>query len=133
MITRLKSWWERWGKYVARTWEEPARPNPPQKLEIVRVESQKITLAQWRTQTISVGASMELAQHPIYRAQRDILESQHPRHVMLKLGSTEIDRVVHQARTEGYERCLWNMDLLAIPIEQKPEIHATFEPPVQEK
>lgn len=76
---------------------------------------------------------MELAQHPIYRAQRDILESQHPRRVLLPLGTTETDRLVHQARIEGYQWALMNMDLLSQPLKPKRDIEATFEPPEQER
>lgn len=126
MITRLKSWWE----MLASEWRVTEQP---QKLQIVRVESQKITLAQWRSQTTAVGSSIELAQNQIYRAQRDILESQHPRHVMLKMGCSETDRLVHQARIEGYQMVLIIMDSFAQPLKQKREIEATFEAPEQEK
>jgi hypothetical protein len=126
MTAWLKSWWA----VLTAEWRVPVQPK---QIQILRIESQKITMAQWRSQQASVGASMELANHPIYRAQRDILESQHPRHVMLKMGSSETDRLVHQARTEGYELALWNMDSLAIPLKEKKEIEATFEPPEQQE
>lgn len=78
MIARIKSWW----KDGVSRWEQQ-QPELPKKLEIVRVESQKITLAQWRNQTASVGASIDLGRHPIYRAQRDILEREHPGKIVL--------------------------------------------------
>lgn len=76
---------------------------------------------------------MELATHPVYRAQRDILEREHPGKIVLVLGTSETDRKVHQARIEGYEMALRKLDLFSQPLTKKKDMEATFEPQEQEK
>jgi len=77
-----------------------------------------------------VAESITLARNLTYRAQIDVLRNSHPVHsIFPPVGISPTDRVVHNAKCEGYELCINNLEAMTKPIKASKPLEATFEPP----
>lgn len=102
---------------------------------LVKVETReafRLTLEDWRKQEQLVLESRTLAKHPTYRAHLDILRNSHPCHTLFApIGVSPTDRIVHQAKCEGYELALNNLEAMTKPFKHQKPLEATFESPLE--
>lgn len=105
----------------------PERPLAP----ILR-DANTVRLSEWRAKESLVGASGQLATNKTYQLQMAVLQNEHPCHTVLALGVSPNDRLVHQARCEGYEMATNNLEAMCKPLKTQARLEATFAPPVDE-
>ena len=99
---------------------------------MVRRESWSITVDQWRGSEQMVLESIALARNLTYRAQLDVLHNSHQCHTLFTpIGVNPTDRIVHQARIEGFELCLNYLESMAKPLKKHAPLEATFADPDQ--
>lgn len=90
--------------------EQPAE----QPIRVQIVPSSKITLDQWRKDTRLVASAKELTRNEVFRMMASVLENSHVRFVALPIvGASQDDRAAHQARSEGYQICLNNLEAMS--------------------
>lgn len=106
-------------------------PNPEQPLKPIPVSIAEMRLEDWRKQEGLVTEAMKLWRNPTFVLGICVLQTEHPRNTVLALGINPNDRIVQQARIEGYQMCLNNLEALAKPVKAKLQLEATFEPPEQ--
>lgn len=106
------------------------RISPPPHYKVETRESFKLTLDEWRKNEQLVLESRALAKHPTYRSQMDILRNAHPVHmVMPSIGVSPTDRIVQNAKCEGYEMAVNNLEAMAKPFKHQKPLEATFSDP----
>lgn len=109
-------------------------PEPPK--DPIRHDTRepfKLTLDDWRKQEQLVLESRALARNLTYRAQMDVLRNSHPVHTVFSpVGVNPNDRIVHNAKCEGYEICLNNLEAMAKPYKQLKPLEATFADPEEQ-
>lgn len=105
---------------------EPPKPAPPR-------EQSELRLVDWRKNESLVSAAKTLAQQKTWKLQMDVLQTENPCHTVLALGMNPNDRVVQQARIEGYEMCLNNLAAFAKPLKLPERLMSTFEAPEETK
>ncbi len=104
--------------------------NPTDVVPLATRESWKLTLDQWRQQEQMVLESRKLAQNLTYKAQMDVLRNSHPCHTLFTpIGVSPTDRVVQQAKIEGYELCLNNLESMSKQLKSPKPLEATFSDP----
>lgn len=113
VINSLKRWMFR---------EKPLRIQiPPRTAEL--------TLNQWRQNIDLTSRFSALQQQELWRLATHCLQVEHPCHtVFSQLGVNPNDRVVQQAKIEGYELCLNNLRAMGQHAKPKPTLQARFEP-----
>ena len=93
-------------------------------------EAWRLSLEEWRKLDQMVAESIALSRNPTYRAQLDVLRNAHPVHnIFSPVGISPTDRVVHNAKCEGYELCLNNLESMTKALKKSKPLEATFEPP----
>lgn len=105
--------------------------NKPQEpvAQPVQVPSTSITLQQWQKNPDLVAASASLQKLPTFRLMMDCLRNSHPCHnVFAAIGVNPNDRIVHQAKIEGFEMCLNTIEAMAVPFKISKSLQETFEP-----
>lgn len=111
-------------------WPEPTQPTPePQQIKVQLVSSSTLTLDQWRKDTRLVSSAKELARNEVFRMQMAVLENSHPR--FLHFASFDVkmeDRAAHQAKIEGYQLCLNNLESMTVAWVFSKPLVATFQP-----
>ena len=107
--------------------------SPPSDHQFERREAWRLTLEDWRKQDQLVLESKALARNLTYRAQIDVLRNSHPVHTVFSpLGVSPTDRVVHQAKCEGFELALNSLDAMTKSLKRHAQLEATFEPPEEQ-
>ena len=104
---------------------EPPKLAPPRDLTEFR-------LADWRKSDNLVIAAKALARDKTWKLQMDVLQTENPCHTVLALGLNPNDRIVQQARTEGYELCLNNLAAFSKPLKFPERLESTFEKPAEQ-
>lgn len=98
--------------------------------QIVTRESANLRLADWRKTEHLVTESLKLSRNATWVAQRDVLRNEHPCHlVFATTGASPNDRLAHQAKVEGYELCLNNLDAFSQPLKKSEKLVELFENP----
>ncbi len=100
-------------------------------IDLVRIQNvtnSNLTIAQWQKQESLVTDMRALERNQTFKMAMDVLRNSHPKSIVLQLGTSPNDRVVHQARIEGYEYCLNNLAALSQVPKQTKAIEATFQP-----
>jgi len=83
-------------------------------IKVQLVSSSTLTLDQWRRDTRLVASAKELARHEVFRMMAAVLENSHVRFVALPtVGASQDDRAAQQARSEGYQICLNNLEAMS--------------------
>lgn len=102
----------------------------PIRIEVERVKSTEIRLREWQKQPHLVEMAKNLFAQPAFKLAIDCLQSEHPCHTVFSaLGTNPNDRMVHQAKIEGYEICLNTLLALAQSPKTNAPLEATFEAP----
>jgi len=113
-------------------WKKKPAPDPIAPIKVVVVSSVELTLDQWRKDTRLVASAKELARNEIFRMMVDVLENSHVRFLALPaVGATQDDRAAFQARSEGYQICLNNLEAMSKDWTLSKPLVSTFQPPTQ--
>ncbi len=99
--------------YMNWPWKKKTE-TPPIRVQLV--SSSTLTLDQWRKDTRLVSAAKELARNETFRMMIAVLENSHLRFGgFAATGVSQEDRAAKQARDEGYQICLNNLDAMTKP------------------
>jgi hypothetical protein len=92
-----------------------------------------LTLAEWQSSELLAAEGKRLLEDKSFRLAFDMLRNESPVNYGLPdLGVAATDRIVHQAKTEGYQLCLNNLEALGtLKVTDQP-LQATFAPPENE-
>ena len=108
-------------------------PKPKPQIQIIRRSSSTLTLSQWRGDKETVKLGQKLLGNPDFKIMLDVLYNEHPAKIML-LGRVAIEeRAILQARTEGYQMLLTNIELMGTLEVDKEPLEETFADPEKEK
>src|SRR5215831_11156711 len=100
----------------------------PIHLEVVRVEEHKLRLSNWQMDRRLCHTASKVLDSPDFKLMLSVLKNESPANTALPYGVGFDDRVVLQARTEGYQMCLANLEALAICTEIDVLPESVFEP-----
>ena len=115
-------------KNLFKRWLKP--PPAESEIKVRMVASNTLTLKQWQASPVLIESAMKLGRDANFQMARSVLENEHPRHwVFAIFGVSPNDRIVHQAKIEGYELALNNLDALSKSQKNSKMLVATFEPP----
>lgn len=115
-----------------KLFRKPPAPEVPLKVNLV--SSSVLTLDQWRKDTRLVASAQILARNDVYRMMVAVLENSHVRFVALStVGATQDDRAAHQARSEGYQICLNNLEAMSQSWTFSKMPRETFQPAIQNR
>lgn len=97
-----------------------------QSIQIVQRERSKIRLQDWQSdKSLTTAAAEHLAQ-PTLQFMMDVVRNEHPGRFVLTNASSEV-RAIQQARSEGYEMCLANLDALGQFIPLREPLQASYQ------
>lgn len=114
---------------MKKLWKRIFPPRVETVLKVQLVSSSTLTLEQWRKDLALVTAAKRLEQDGTYQLALAVLQNSHPRHIVFApMGVNPNDRIVHQAKIEGYELCLNNLAALSTPFKISKPLEATFQP-----
>lgn len=112
-------------------WPFKTRRNPAQqeKIVVVRREHTKLRLQEWQSQAGLVEAARKVWSDSNFRLMVDVLNNESPSNLHLIPTADTNLRASIQAKTEGYNLCLANLEALKEMRKADSFIEATFEPP----
>lgn len=99
------------------------------KAPLVPRDTKDFTLSDWRKNAALVSSAMSLSTNKTFKLQVEILRNESPSHIVLQLGVSPNDRIVMQARIEGYELALNNLEAFSKPLKLADRLQSTFEAP----
>jgi hypothetical protein len=99
----------------------------------LRREESKLRLADWQNDPALCSLASKVLANPDLQLMLSVMKNEHPSKIALRLGVPMDDRVVQQARAEGYEMFLANLEALAILRRPIPMPEAMFEPELPER
>jgi len=107
-------------------------PNKPSDaIRVQTVQSTKLTLEQWRKDESLLTAMATLERQPTFILAIQCLRNSHPCHsVFTPMGVNPTDRIVHQAKIEGFELALNGLSSLSVPFKTPVKVESTFANPV---
>lgn len=97
-------------------------------LQIVRQHESKLRLTEWQQDQRLCAMAARMLADPNLQLMLAVLRNEHPLHTALPYGVSLDDRAVLQARAEGYEMFLSNLERLAVSTGLEPMPEATFQP-----
>lgn len=100
----------------------------PVQVQVLRRDESKLRLADWRNDPQLCNVAAKVLADPNLQLMLSVMKNEHPSKTVLRYGVDMIDRVVLQARSEGYEMFLANLEALADNTTPVPMPEATFEP-----
>jgi len=101
----------------------------PAPIKVQLVSSSILTLEQWRKDPSLVMAAKRLESDSTYQMALAVLQNSHPCHTLFApMGVNPNDRIVHQAKIEGYELALNNFAALSTSFKSLKSLEATFQP-----
>jgi hypothetical protein len=100
----------------------------PIRLEVVRREESKLRLADWQRDPQLCSLAAKVLANADLQLMLSVLKNEHPARIALRLGVPTDDRVVMQARSEGYEMFLSNLEAMGISRVPDEPIESAFEP-----
>lgn len=107
-----------------RRWFSRAKPAP---VKLVHRSAHTLTLAEWQSSESLVAEGQRLLADHGLRLALDMLRHESPVNYGLPvLGVAATDRIVHQARTDGYHLCLNNLEALGTLNLAEQPVEATF-------
>lgn len=100
----------------------------PIRLQVVRRDESKLRLTEWQMDGQLCAMAAKVLIDPNVQLMLSLMRNEHPSKHILPLGSSMDDRVVHQARAEGYEMALATLERMAVNLAPVPFPDAAFEP-----
>ena len=105
-------------------------PQPQPQIKVVMVGSNTLSLDQWRKDSRLVTSAKELARNEVFRMQVAVLENSHPRFLAFQATGVSVeDRAAMQAKCEGYQLCLNNLESMSKEWTISKPLVATFQTP----
>ena len=98
----------------------------PKKLTLIRRLSSRLRAFEWRSEQSLVTQAREIFNNPQFQAMLDVVKNESP-HNFAYGGVTLDERAVIQARIEGYQLCINNLESLGSFQKPKEEIEPTYE------
>ncbi len=98
-------------------------------LEIIRRELCRLTVPEWRSDPGWVGTAASVLSDPRLKQMLDVVANSSPAFEVLPMGTATQDRLVAQARAEGYTMALANLEALGVGQALQTPMEATFEEP----
>src|SRR5262245_36722891 len=97
----------------------------PVRLEVIRKDESKLRLSEWQSDPALCSLAIRILANPDLQLMLSVMRNEHPHRVALRLGCSPDDRVVMQARAEGYEMFFANLEALARhnTVAEIPEAH----------
>lgn len=118
---------------IDRILGKPQNAASPIQLKVQLVSSATLTLEQWRKDQRLVAAAKELTRNETFRMAMAVLENSHPRLLAFpSINTTTEDRAAMQAKIEGYQLCLNNLESMSRDYSLSKPLVATFKPPTKE-
>ena len=100
------------------------------RISIRQVTSTELRLATWQQSPDLVTEGMRLLADRSMQLAIAVLRNESPSNLALPpLGVTSEDRAAHQAKTEGYQLCLNNLEALGRAGDEPMTLEATFSDP----
>jgi len=89
-----------------------------------------ITIAEWQSNKQLVEAMKKISEQPVWWAFTDMLRNSSPAVVFsFEMGATNVDRAAFQAKIEGYQLALNNIEAAcAFPVPEISPSESTFDP-----
>lgn len=101
-----------------------------ERIAIRQVPSTELRLATWQQSPDLVTEGMRLLADRTMQLAIAVLRNESPSNLALPpLGVTSEDRAAHQAKTEGYQLCLNNLEALGRASDEPVTLEATFSDP----
>ena len=100
-------------------------------IEVIRRRSNQIRLHEWRSSPELVTKARDVLENPAMLEMIDVLNTEHPAKIGLFRVTLE-DRAIAQARIEGYQLCINNLEAMGTFVKPKVEPEATYEQPEDE-
>lgn len=104
------------------------RPQP-RKLLLIRRISSRLRMSEWKSERDLVRAARKFLSDPEFLALVDVLRNESPINWITVRPMTIEDRAVTQARIEGYQLCINNLESLGMFEKPSEKLEPTFEQP----
>ena len=101
----------------------------PRKLVLIRRLSSRLRMHEWRATPDLIKSAQKFLSDPEFLTVIDVLRNESPINWISIRPMTIEDRAVTQARIEGYQLCLNNLESLGTYDKPKEELEPTFEQP----
>lgn len=99
----------------------------PVHIRVERRQESKLRLADWQNDPRLCATAAKILDDPNVQLMLSVMKNEHPLRTALPYGVSLDDRAVLQARAEGYEMFLSNLEALAINTTPVPMPEAVFE------
>jgi len=97
------------------------------RLEVIRREVNRLTVAEWRADRQWVASAAAVLHNPQVQQMLDAVANSAPGFEVLPLSASAQERVVQQARQEGYTMALANFAALGHEQALREPVEAVFE------
>lgn len=92
----------------------------PIRVEVVRRDESKLRLLEWNQDDRLCHLGAKMLANPDLQLMLSVLKNEHPSKTVLHYGTNLDVRAVWQARSEGYEMCLANLEALGTSVKPIP-------------
>lgn len=106
---------------------------PRVKFLLIRRFSSRLRLAEYRSQENLVKTAQKFLIDPEFQPMLDVLRNEAPSKWMLRDEATTEDRAVLQAKIEGYELAIANLEAMGVFRTMKEAPEPTYEQPEEER
>lgn len=98
------------------------------RVQVVRKDESKLRLSEWQLDPGLCAMAAKVLMDPNLQLMLSVLKNEHPCKTALPYGVHMDDRIVLQARGEGYEMALANLERMAVNLTPIPMPEPVFEP-----
>ena len=110
-------------------WNKKSRPaKRTRRVEVIRRESLRLRLGEWRSDPKLVAEARKVFSQESFLIMLDVLRNENPTSSVLPIGMSSNDRSVVQARGEGYNMAIANLEAMANGEVPQETIEADFLP-----
>jgi hypothetical protein len=103
-------------------------PSPTQTIEVLRRNSTKLRLSEWRSDPNLVNEAGRLMATETFKCMMDVVITESPPSFSLPFGTPMEDRAAAQCRGEGYMMALANFEAMGKGQRPHEPLMPTFEP-----
>lgn len=102
----------------------------PVKYRIERIKESRLQIRDWQNDQRLCSLAAKVLDDPNVRLMLSVMRNEHPCHYVLPADAPLDARAVQQARAEGYEMFLANLERMSVCTVPAESIEAAFEPEV---
>ena len=99
----------------------------PVRIRVERRSETKLRLSDWQNDPLLCNTASKILANQDLQLMLSVLKNEHPMHIALSMEAPIEARAIHQARAEGYEMFLSNLERLAVNTTPVPMPEAVFE------